>query len=94
MNWVRNDRFSWRSLMSYGSTGLAALILIGLPLAHVALKDVPSHSLWLDESGQFWLSRGLHHSSPPNAPEGGWAKILEYGHLNSDPCLFTILLRC
>lgn len=90
----RDVRISWRSLALYGALGIAALVLIGIPLGIVAAKDVTSHNFWLDESGQFWLSRGLTHSSRPGAPAGGLGKILAYGSLNSDPCLFTILLRC
>ena len=53
-----------------------------------------SPNIWFDESGQYWLSLGLHHFTPPLSTPGGWDKIVEYGRvLNSDPGTYTLILR-
>jgi len=73
---------------------IAALGLIALPAGYVAWLHLGSPNLWFDESGQYWLARGLHHFSAPNSPSGGWTQMLEFGRVfNSDPGSFTLLLR-
>src|ERR1035437_5719217 len=73
---------------------IAALALIGLPLFLVAREHLASLNLWFDESGQFFLSLGLYHYSPPNAPDGGWGMMLIHSRaMNGDPGGFTALLR-
>ncbi len=47
-----------------------------------------------DEAGQFWMAKGLHHFSEPNASDGTIANIVENNrHYNLDPGGFTLLLR-
>ncbi len=89
---AQNSQSSKDLLFSYGFAALTVLTMIGLPLVRVA-QYLGSPNLWLDESGQFWFSKGLHHFVAPLTPEGGFDKILEYGSQNSDPGAFTVLLR-
>lgn len=82
------------SLAARSIAVIAALALIGLPLFLVAREHLASPNLWFDESGQFFLSLGLQHYSPPNAPDGGWGMMLiESRAMNGDPGGFTALLR-
>jgi hypothetical protein len=74
--------------------GILALLLIGVPVFLVARQHLGSPNLWFDESGQVFLSLGSYHYAAPYAPDGGWAKIVEYSRVfNGDPGGFTALLR-
>jgi hypothetical protein len=58
------------------------------------LKNLNSPNLWFDESGQFWMSLGLNHYSPPNSTHGGFWDIIDNNNkYNMDPGGFTLLLR-
>ena len=82
------------SFLLYIIAAVTALVMIGLPVSERAAKHLASPDLWFDESGQFFLSLGLHHFTAPGAPKAGWGNILEYGRpMNSDPGAFTALLR-
>ena len=49
--------------------------------------------LWFDEAGQFWISKGLNHDSPPLTPIGNlWDVIMNNRDYNLDPGGFSILL--
>lgn len=82
------------SLVPHLVAVVATVVLIVLPVYLLAAEHLGSPKLWFDESGQVFLSLGQHHYLPPHAPDGGFAKILEYGrYMNSDPGGFTVLLR-
>jgi hypothetical protein len=58
-------------------------------LLNINLEDV-----WLDESGQFWISQGQSHFSDWDAPTGGISDIfLANRQANLDPGGFSFLLR-
>ena len=70
------------------------LALIALPIFVIAIDHVGSPNLWFDEGGQFFVSLGLNHYSPPQAPYGTWKDVLENNRpFNGDPGGFTVLLR-
>ena len=49
--------------------------------------------LWFDESGQFWISKGLNHYSEVYAASGGLSDVIENNrHYNLDPGGFSVLL--
>lgn len=49
--------------------------------------------LWFDESGQFFISLGLNHFSPPNELPGSFLDVIKNNnHYNLDPGGFTVLL--
>lgn len=49
--------------------------------------------LWFDEAGQFWISKGLNHDSPPCSPNGNlWDVIKNNQDYNLDPGGFSIVL--
>lgn len=82
------------STASHAAAVVAALVLIALPAGWIAWHHLGAPNVWFDESGQYWLAQGLHHFSAPNAPAGGWARLVEYSRVfNSDPGGFTVLLR-
>jgi hypothetical protein len=86
---IRRESFATRAIAA-----IAALVLIGLPVFVVAREHLAAPNLWFDESLQFFLSLGLEHFAAPNAPRGGWGKLVEYSrYLNGDPGGFTALLR-
>lgn len=91
---ARLQRFAPGSVVAYTIAIIVALAMIGLPLAFVASKHLASPNLWFDESGQCWLSLGLHQFTAPRTPHGSWGDILRYGRvMNADPGAFTFLLR-
>jgi hypothetical protein len=58
------------------------------------LRNLNSPNLWFDESGQFWMAKGLNHFSEPYSAEGDfYALISNNNKHNMDPGGFTILLR-
>lgn len=65
------------------------VVIIGL----FATDNINNPNFWLDESGQFWMAKGLHHFSLPFATPGKLDAVLSnnVGH-NLDPGGFTILL--
>lgn len=75
----------------------AKIVLIAL----IVLLAVRPSFVWMghqdfdyDEAGQFWMAKGLHHFSEPNAKDGTIADIIENNrYYNLDPGGFTLLLR-
>ena len=72
---------------------ILAGVLIVFAIA-VLWKYLSNPWLWFDEAGQFWISKGLNHYSPPNSePQGLW-KVIFYNRLaNMDPGGFSVLLH-
>lgn len=67
----------------------ACVAVIGL-FSFLALRNP---WLWFDESGQFWISKGLHHYSDVYAASGSfWDMIESNRHYNLDPGGFSVLL--
>lgn len=74
------------------SFGKASVILAGLSIGLFLLYQ--HSSLWFDEAGQFWISQGLNHDSPPLSPSGDINEVLLNNRLyNLDPGGFSILLH-
>ncbi len=73
------------------------LVLIVLTYAAVILllsKNLNSPNLWFDESGQFWMSKGLNHFSAPFQQSGNIQDAMHQNNVyNLDPGGFTILLH-
>lgn len=58
-----------------------------------AIDGFSDRYLWYDESGQFFISMGLNHFSPPFSHRGTLADVLVNNtRLNLDPGGFSILL--
>lgn len=75
-----------------GALVVALVTLIGLVI--FAIHNVPDANIWLDESGQYWLSQGLHHDSTLDAQPGSIIDGIWFGRngFNLDPPGFTVLL--
>lgn len=70
---------------------LGMAVLITVPLAWHNIADA---NFWFDESGQFWMARGLNHFSPPFSAEGSLYQVmLNNRQYNLDPGGFTLLLH-
>lgn len=70
---------------------LAAALLLTLPLA---ANNLPDPNFWFDESGQFWMAKGLNHFSPPLSEDGSLYQVmLSNRQYNLDPGGFTLLLH-
>jgi hypothetical protein len=72
------------------------LIVLGIYLVTFAAisKNLFTPYLWLDEAGQFWISKGLNHQSPPLSKENGLNEvIINNKYKNLDPGGFSILLH-
>lgn len=59
----------------------------------VAGRNLFADTLWYDEAGQFFISKGLNHFSAPFSPEGNLGDVLyNNSHYNHDPGMFSIIL--
>ena len=59
-----------------------------------ARNNLDNQNFWFDESGQFWMAKGLAHYSLPNEPVGNVRQVLVQNALsNLDPGGFTIILH-
>jgi hypothetical protein len=57
-------------------------------------RNLDSPNLWFDESGQFWMAKGLNHFSPPLQAEGNIKDVIhQNAAYNLDPGGFTIILH-
>ena len=57
-------------------------------------NNIDNPSFWYDESGQFWISRGLNHFSPQYSSVGNLYNLIENNiNYNLDPGGFTLALR-
>jgi hypothetical protein len=57
-------------------------------------NNLSNESFWLDESGQFWMAKGLYHFSQPLSKEGNVLDLInENSRHNMDPGGFTIILH-
>ena len=75
-----------------GALAVAVATLAGLAI--FAINNVPDANIWLDESGQYWLSQGLHHDSALDAQPGSILDGIWFGRngFNLDPPGFTVFL--
>jgi hypothetical protein len=56
--------------------------------------NINNPSFWFDESGQFWMAKGLNHYSPKLSQTGNIADVIQNNNLfNLDPGGFSILLH-
>lgn len=68
--------------------------LMAFLCASAASANLRESNLWFDESGQFWMAKGLTHFSPPLQKEGSIGDALVANRsFNADPGGFTLLLR-
>lgn len=75
--------------ITYILTAITYIILLLL-----VIRNLDTVYLWCDESGQFFISKGLNHFSHPFSPEGGLADVLyNNARYNLDPGGFSILLH-
>ena len=62
-----------------------------ISILYVCFKD---NYFWYDESGQFWMAKGLNHYSPPYSETSDLRSVIENNRFyNLDPGGFTILLH-
>lgn len=82
---------NWKYLW-YGIVFFIWVAVIGL-LAF-SKGNLTDANFWYDESGQFWMAKGLNHFSPPHAPSGNIIQVLiNNAQHNLDPGGFTVLLH-
>lgn len=73
---------------------LSLLTIELLILLLVIFRNFSFDYLWYDESGQFWVAKGLHHDSPPLSPAGSVSDVIyNNSHHNLDPGGFSLLLH-
>ena len=82
----------WRSISwdTWGAVGVLAALVVSLGI--FARHWLPDPNIWFDESGQYWLSRGLNHDSPLDAaPQWLGAGVMNgMTGYNLDPPGFTV----
>lgn len=61
---------------------------------NLAVNNLSNPNFWFDESGQFWMAKGLNHRSVPYSKEGGVREVINENKIsNQDPGGFTLLLH-
>ncbi len=82
------------------SSSKANLVYIGLvTLLYVIClymlgRNLGFETLWYDEAGQFFISKGLNHYSDPYSPEGSILDVIfQNANYNQDPGGFSIILH-
>ena len=74
-------------------TLLVVAVWVGILLL-LCKGNITNPGLWFDESGQFWIGKGLNHYSLPFSPEGGILRVLgNNAHFNLDPGGFSIIVH-
>lgn len=59
-----------------------------------AARNLMEETLWYDEAGQFFISKGLNHWSEPYASEGDLMDVIySNSHYNQDPGGYSIILH-
>ncbi|MCJ7733969.1 MAG: hypothetical protein MUP11_05420 [Anaerolineales bacterium] len=73
----------------------ASIILIWLTIIVLfSLNNITNPDFWFDESGQFWVAKGLNHVSEPYSQVGTIGDLIQNNRVyNLDPGGFTLLLR-
>ncbi len=81
------------NLINRAITSLMLLALL-LLFCYQASRAFLDSYLWMDEAGQFFMSKGLHHHSDKLLPIASWVDLFKNNSLhNLDPGGFTVLLR-
>lgn len=63
-------------------------------LIYVTVNCITESFLWYDESGQFYIAKGLCHYSPPYSEYSGISDVLYYNkNFNMDPGGYSVLLH-
>lgn len=87
---VKRNGLDLGLLTRYSTYGLLFLIF----QLRILEKNLFNNFLWLDESGQVWMSLGQNHFSPVGTESHGITDILTNNSTyNLDPGGFTLLLR-
>lgn len=83
------DRTTWRK------NGLLTFILLIYAIFIVRICfNLSFETLWYDEAGQFYISKGLNHFSEPYSPEGGVGDVIyNNARYNQDPGGFSLILH-
>lgn len=83
-----------KSINIYKIAQSGTYLLFTLLLIYIAYKSLSDWYLWYDESGQFYISKGLNHYSEPFAPYSGIGDVIYYNrYFNLDPGGFSVLLH-
>lgn len=89
LSWI-NEVISTRKWVKFFVILLAWITIITL----FGQKNLTNPNFWYDESGQFWIAKGLNHNSPKYAPAGSLIDMVENNNThNLDPGGFSLLLR-
>lgn len=65
-----------------------------ITLLFFVIRNLDTSTLWYDESGQFFIAKGLNHFSSPFAEEGNLQDVIyNNARYNLDPGGFSILLH-
>lgn len=81
------------SLFKYVLYTLFIVGWIGV-IFNLGKNNLSNENFWLDESGQFWMAKGLYHFSPPLSEEGDLGDVIKQNsEHNLDPGGFTVILH-
>ncbi len=73
---------------------IGIVLIWSLCLALFLRGNIQNPNFWFDESGQFWMAKGLNHYSDPFQSSGGIRDVLENNAgFNLDPGGFTVILH-
>ena len=94
------DQAFTHTIYMHAQGKVAKYIYIGIVTAIYAVclymfgRNLTFETLWYDEAGQFFISKGLNHYSDPYSPEGSVMDVIsQNANYNQDPGGFSIILH-
>lgn len=81
-------------IITYSKVSYVAIALVIASICALLFMAFQDHYFWFDESGQFFMAKGLNHYSEPYSSPGSLTDVIENNRgYNLDPGGFTILLH-
>ena len=89
---TRNNLINWPYILNNILYYSAICLVYGM-LLYLAVQNLTYDFFWYDESGQFFISQGLNHFSPPLSSRGTIGDVItSNAYYNQDPGGYGVLL--
>jgi len=96
-NWnTESSSYNLLTALSYNGNIKKLITLFFLIFITIifAWGNITNPNFWYDESGQFWIAKGLNHFSPKFSQNGGlYDVLLNNANFNMDPGGFSVILH-
>ena len=97
LQYLEESEIFKKSILNKNKTAVSFFFIVTfvtINIAILSIDNINNPNFWLDESGQFWISKGLYHLSPGFSDIGGITDVYKYNNqYNLDPGGFSYLLH-